>query len=521
MNAGSYRWHLIATQLSEINPWLLTLLSALLYSLCFPEHNQGWLAWFAFVPLLFVCSKVPTGKAFMLGLIWGVSVNLLVFFWIFLVTGFGFLQALPLHLYFGLYGALFCAVLALFAQKKIPFLVSAPMLWVVLEYLKHHAGFLSFPMASLAHTQYRNVWFIQTASWTGEYGLSFWIIAFNSVVVDYFVRKHGRPVLIVLIIIAGLHLVGMTRLKQPGPSETITIAVVQPCIFRSERATEHTIHQTLDRLIFYTKRAASQKPDLIVWPETAVRDLHYDPDLQRRIVTLVDEIDRPILTGASEFVKFSRSSPDLTRGIVFDKKIYNSVFFIQPTKPITEPYRKMYLVPFAEYLPLEKDFSWPKWLIKGHLGLTPGSVHRDFQLGENLTLCPFICWEGLFSDFVRHTVRKKCSIIIQVTNNNWFGLSAASQLQNISAVFRAVETGQPVVVASNSGPSLFIDHHGLIVASTTALFHEALLVHTIRTCGHDTFYALYGDLFVLLTILALFGLSLYLVIQMTRLNQMA
>jgi len=483
-------------RLSASRPWLLMVLSSLLYPLCFPDYDYEWLAWIAYVPLLLGCHQASPGKAFILGYLWGGFTHLFILRWIFIVPGFGFFQALPLTLSLGIYGAIWCTGLAISARKKISLILFAPCLWVVLEYLKHHAGFLALPLASLAQTQYQNVWLLQVASWTGEYGLSFCLIMVNCALVEILVGTKRGPVTLVLVLVTFLHLSGYFRLQQQECPDTIRIGVVQPCIFRSERVGNEARDFTLDRLTYYTKRAVAENAEVVVWPETAVRDIHYDHGLRARIIDLVDTINVPLVTGSAEFEKFSHPTSGQTGGLTIDKKYYNSVFFIQPQQPITEPYRKIVLVPFAEYLPLENTIHWPEWLVRKSFGITAGSGPRNFQLSDGTNLTPLICWESLFSDVVRQVAKDHCSIIILVTNDNWFGLSAAAQQHNSTAVFRAVETGRPVVISSNCGPSLSVDHLGRIGPSLTTLFGEGVLISQVRkNCG-DTFYLNYGDLFV-------------------------
>lgn len=489
---------------------LLLILASLLIPLCYPEYDYGCLAWIAITPLILSCQGLSVAQTFLFGLVWGNLTNLLIFKWLFVLPGFGVVQTLPLSFYLGLYGALWCLCFSIFNNRRILWYIGGSVSWVLLEYIRHHAGFMSLPWLSLAHSQHNNIVLIQTAAISGEYGISFFIILANIALADFILNKKYLRFVSVIGIVSLVHLGGYIYLNLQDSMPTVKTALVQPCIFRSERVNQEAIQRTLDRLIFYSERAALHNPAIIAWPETAIRDPLNNKLLYDRILDLVSRIKIPILFGASEFAKFS-VKPDNqlneTTTLTIKKKFYNSAMFLKPNSTIVEPYRKILLVPFAEYLPLSEYFTWPKWLIPGHFGVTAGDRFQRYTIKNNITICPIICWENLFSSFVRQNVNVGCDIIIQLTNAIWFETTEASQQHNIASVFRAVENHRPVLVVSNSGPSIAVDQHGRVVAAKSGLFEEGILIVDVELYTNKTLYTKYGDWFVLVCLILFVFLS--------------
>jgi apolipoprotein N-acyltransferase len=179
----------------------------------------------------------------------------------------------------------------------------------------------------------------------------------------------------------------------------------------------------------------------------------------------------------------------------------NSVFLLSPEGTIVGTYHKMHLVPFGEYVPLKKVFFFVDKMV---------AAIGDFQAGDDYAVMPIpvgkpdqqrstmlgtvICYEIIFPDLVRHFVKHGASIIATVTNDAWFGASAAPYQHFSMAVFRAVENRVPVARAANTGISGFIDSKGHIL-QTSNIFTACYLTHTIMPGTEKTFYTSYGDLF--------------------------
>ncbi|MBI2901994.1 MAG: apolipoprotein N-acyltransferase [Candidatus Methylomirabilis oxyfera] len=468
------------------------LLTACFYVLAFPAADQGWLAWVALVPLLLACEGLKPGAAFALGLLSGVGTAFGIYRWLFEVPGFGMQHATFLALYVGLYTGAWCGGLPLLKRARLPLLITGPALWVVLDYLKAHAGFLALPWATLAHSQHKDLAILQVASLTGEYGVTFLVVMGSVAVTEVVMRRAWRSALVVGLLIGLAHAAGAGVLTHSGGRPGIQVAVVQPNIRAGEQRTPSDRAAITERLERLTLAAAASRPALIAWPETAVGDFSKDRSLAERLQALALAARTPMIVGASESFKFAPRESEVALRV----HSYNSAYFVAPGEPIDEPYRKMRLVPFAEYLPLEGVVPWPSWLAPRVRAMTPGEVRRQFMLPDGARVGVLICWENLFADFVRPAVQDGAQLFVQLTNDAWFGRTGAPRQHNLASVLRAVENRTPVVIASNTGPSQIIDPYGRVVAGVPALFNEGVATGAVPLGSGGTPYTRFGDLLV-------------------------
>jgi apolipoprotein N-acyltransferase len=474
----------------------LSCLTAGLLFLSLPNPDQGWLAWIALVPLLVACRGLNPRSSFLTGLVCGIIANAFVFSWIFNVPGFRWYHFGLLALYLGLYPALWCAGLALIRGSKTPVLLVGPALWVSLDFIKAHAGFLAFPWASLAYTQHNYPALLQMMTVTGEYGVIFLLVVANLAVYKLIFDHTWRRALAVLVIILSIWTWGAYALTQtPPPGKAIKITVVQPSILLTERKTAAGREASLARMERLTREAANQKPTFMVWPETALKGFPNDPIQTERIKRVVMSTQIPLILGTSEYEKFSLPPDPHTNAINLAMRSFNSAYLVMPNGTLSTPYRKQLLVPFAEYLPGEPYWQWPPWIVRKSYNIMPGNHPGYVFPGKDLKIALIICWENLFPDFVRHLVKNGVDVIVQLTNDNHFGHSAAPRQHNIASRLRAVENRITVVVASNTGPSVIFDPWGRPAALIDPLFSTGTAAALISESRGGTTYSQYGDLF--------------------------
>jgi apolipoprotein N-acyltransferase len=481
------------------------IIAALLTWGAYPVIGSPLLIWVALVPLILLCRALPPTAAFFSGLAYGALAMQLICHWIYVVPDFRWYHGLPLALYLGLFPAVWCLCCSLFGRRQCSFLLPGAALWVLLDYGKAHAGFLSFPWATLAHSQYEVTPLLQISSMTGEYGVGFLIVLANIALVEWLCDRRSVGALGVAVLLGMVWITGVIMLQtdtRPTATTPLAITVVQPSILRQERATPEGRETAFSRLLELTRSAAASGPDLIVLPETAVRHKETGPYQLEAIGSIAAAYGLPIIFGASEGEKFTvdtgpAAPPAGT--IAVSVRWYNSAYAAQPDGHLMEPYRKIIRFPFGEFNPLPKRLTLPKWFLPGTGAIEAGTGYRLFTLGDTTTVAPAICWEILFADFFRGNLgASKPDLIANLTNNNWFGRSAAAEQQNSAAVFRAIENRVPVVVASNTGPSQIIDAHGRIIARAPELF-QASTVHAQTTPGtsyKQTCYHRFGNLFV-------------------------
>jgi len=471
----------------------LALLSSALLVLSFPGPDQGWLAWIALVPLLVACADLKPGASLSLGLLSGIAATFGIFQWMLVVPGFSWFHAAMALFYLGLYTAAWCGGVSLARRAGLPLILIAPSLWVALDYLKAHAGFLSLPWATLAHSQHGFPAVLQIAAATGEYGVTFLIVLVNAAIAAFILNPgYAQPLTAGAVLTAALAY-GAYQLSADETTEPFRVAVVQPCIWPGDQQKDAGQAHTFMKLEKLTADAATASPSLIVWPETAVLNLQASPSIRRRIDELSGKSGAALLVGASEHVKFTDrplAGPGMN-GI----RSYNAAYLIKSGTPRTEPYRKNLLVPFGEYRPLEEKVSWPKWFVAKGFDTVPGKELNIFRLPGGTGFGVLICWENLFPEMAGKEVRMGARLLVNLVNDGWFGKSGAPRQHNCASVLRAVENGVPVVVASNCGPSQIIDDHGRIVASLPDTFSPGVVSAGVTVGKNLTFYTRHDDYF--------------------------
>ena len=511
---------------NSLHRWLPPLLSGALLALAFPCRpqsplaflfNPAW-AYIGLVPLLASLSGGSFKEGFRRAWATGFAFNLTGLYWVAYTQGGGLavvagtaLMALYLGLFNGLFGAVLNRLIARFGP---PALGAAPFLWTAAEYLLS-LGELGFPWLLLGHSQAAFPSLIQYASTTGVYGVSFWLVLFNSLLAALLTARPARGALLaaaaaLALLLPWLH--GRASLAQAQTqSPTMRVALVQPNLTFAQKWGPEGLNRSIDRLAELSLAAARQEPDLVVWPETALPCyLLTHADCRQRVGALVDTMAVPLLTGASAYDYASRQP-------------YNAAFFLQPRRQNIQSYAKMHLVPFGERtpyrdrIPLLRDIDWSR--LTGALGpaeFAPGRRRTLFAhpAGDFAVL---ICFESVFPDLVRRSVSQGARLLVNITNDSWFGRTAGPYQHAQLAVFRAVENRTPIARCATSGISLFIDAFGRPF-QTTDIFTQVVRVGDLPLASESTFYTRHGDLFAQLVLGLSCGLMILVLLPVRRIK---
>ncbi len=479
---------------------LLCLSSGALLILSFPHFDLEFLAWFALVPLFFSVASKGLRRSFELGFLTGVVAFLGMLYWIIVaVHTYGNVPLIPSGLillllvaYLSLYIGAF-TFLTRFIQIRsgLQTILFAPFLWVGLEYLRTYL-LTGFPWAALGYSQYLNLRFVQIADLTGVYGPSFAIVLVNATLFE--VLRQGskrifpvKEVILTAVVVLSLSIYGYLRMgsvaKQMVQDPALKIGLVQGNIDQSVKWDKSSQTETLKTYERLSDKVAEQKPDLIIWPETATPFFFQDAEKYQPFI-----LDIPKKTNA--FLLFGAPSYKVERGKM---NYYNSAYLASPSGELVGKYDKIHLVPFGEYVPMQPLLFFIGSLGEGIGDFKPGKEIFNFSLPQG-KFGVLICFEIIFPDLCRRFVEKGANFLVTITNDAWFGRTSAPYQHFSMATFRAVENRVFVARAANTGITGFVDPTGKILREG-GIFTEEAMSGTIRLSNQKTFYTLHGDIF--------------------------
>ena len=507
------------------NAWLLAILSGVLQILIFPLPNLYLLCWIALAPLLVAVLHaqkadtlqlndspgvrlVPANfrQAFLLGYLSGVIWYAGTCYWIrdtmHQYGGLNNAAALAILLLFCLYLALyhgfFAGLLALMANRGATVsrraLIGAPFLWVAIELAR--TRITGFPWQLLGTAQVDNFPLARLASITGVSGISFEIMLVNTAFAAAFlVRKERRMTLLVASIGAAIALQAGALVSAPPLATHHLAYLVQQNIPILENSdwTKEFFQNTLRQLREITLSAAkdqsaaeNSRPTLIVWPESPAPFYTSDPLFRDAISELAREGHAWVVTGSLGVRNATQTSAQAT-------ELYNSAALISPDGTWTERYDKVHLVPFGEFVPFRKVFSFAAGLTQQVGDFNRGSSRQPLHAGDQ-KLGTFICYESVFPDEVRQFVQNGAQVLVNISNDGWYGDSGAYAQHLNQSRMRAIENGRWLLLDTNTGVTASIDPYGRIVARLPRKVRSTLLARYALT-DVTTFYTRHGDWF--------------------------
>ncbi len=478
--------------------YFLAVLAGILLAASFPRPGLSILAWFAFIPLLLAIGKKNPRQAFRLGFVAGLVAYAGIFYWVNIVmTTYGklpWLVSVCLFMLLAAYLALYTGAVAYLvrkgAAKGISPLISFPFLWTGFEFVRAFA-MTGFPWASLGHSQYRTLPLIQIADVTGVYGVSF-LIALANVVLYRMLRgvvgKDSAPYptrsAIVLLLLMVLTLgYGFNRLNSKESGELQRVVLVQGNIPQDVKWDPEFQETTVGIYERLSRKACSSGGSLVIWPESALPFyLQAEEKYANRVKALAGELNSCMVVGSPAFEK------DGAR-----VRYLNSAFLLAPDGEVLGRSDKIHLVPFGEYVPLQRLLPFVSKLVAGIGDFSPGERIVPLNTGRG-EIGVLVCFEGIFPELARAYVQAGSRLLVNITNDAWFGRSSAPYQHLSMTVFRAVENRVPLVRAANTGISAAIDSKGHILGMTP-LFQEAFLTAEVNMGTGRTVYTRYGDVF--------------------------
>ncbi len=470
--------------------FVLALLTAALLILTFPRANLTWLAPIALTPLFFAAARETRPlRRFMLGYIAGVAYWFGVCYWIQFVLavhgGMGEATGWAVFALFCLAKALQMGVFALLAgialrrRWSIPAVAS---LWVVIE-ATH--GPMGFAWLTLGNAGIDMSVPMRLAPFTGVYGLSFVFAMLSAGLTLAFMRRPRAQLAWLLLLPLCIVL---PKLPEPQRGEA-TAVLVQPDIAEDEQWTPQSFARLEQRLTLLSSSASpgsGNPPDILVWPEVPAPFYDNDPELLRLAADLARATKAGFLLGVV--------------GHAPDGAILNSALLISPSGATLSRYDKVNLVPFGEFVP------WPLGALTRKISTEVG----DFRPGTQVVVSgtaekygTFICYESVFPNFIRRFAANGAQVLFNISNDSWFGKTAA-RFQHLEIVrMRAAENRRWILRSTNNGITASIDPAGRLKSVAESYKELAYRVGFGYVSG-TTMYTDYGDWFVWLC--AIFGL---------------
>jgi apolipoprotein N-acyltransferase len=503
----------------HFSAWLLVLLSSVLQVLIFPLAGLYVLSWVAFAPLIVAVLRArpagaleiegsanlqaaTPGQAFLLAYASGILWYAGTCYWIYdtmhdhggLSAPVALLALFLFCLYLGLYHGLFGLLLSLAVgpgRDDRRALLATPFLWVAVELARTRVT--GFPWNLLGTAQVDNISLSRITTWTGVYGVSFEIMLVNvAVAAAFLVPRKKRNTLLMASFAAAAVLQAGRLVDAPALAADHAALLVQENIPVDTNWTRNTFEQALSELTdLSVKNAAaestvSSKVDLIVWPESPAPFFTNDPLFRDSVGRMAREAHSWVVTGAI-------GSTPATKNGGIASQVFNSAVLVSPAGEWTARYDKVHLVPFGEYLPFPRLFAFAGGLTKevGEFGM--GESRSPLDAG-GIRLGVFICYESVFPDEVRQFANNGAQVLVNLSNDGWYGDSGAYAQHLNQTRMRAIENGRWLLSATNTGVTASIDPYGRTVGRLPRKQRAALVAHYALT-SVTTFYTRHGDWF--------------------------
>ena len=511
---------------------LLLCLSGLLTGITVAFPQFGVLGWLTLIPFAIFLLSVASDKStklysmYLYGFAFFMSYYVVIFHWfvnlyplefidgmtkggalavvLFASVGLSFFQAVQSGLLFIIAALIFRSRIGQRLECLKPLVITA--LWTVLEWY-HTLGWWGTPWSRISIGQTRMLFGIQTASVLGSYFVTFLVVLANAYLAYGIIavinkkdrlRKKALVLSSVICLSAILIQYGggfcLWLANAPdGDEERVTVAVIQGNIASGEKWEEDTAEKTLRIYAEYTKKAADEGAEIVVFPETA---LPWEVKEGNKRYTYLSELAKnckvTILAGVFT-----------SEGEGKDRKEYNSIVCFTPDGKMSDTvYNKRHLVPFGEFVPF-------KTLIEtlvpplADLVMSAGEVAQGeganiFRLKE-ANIGSLICFDSIFEELTLESARAGAELICLSTNDSWFTDSAALYMHTAQAQLRAVESGRYIARAANTGISAVVTHRGEIVEQLDPLV-DGMIVEEVELHTERTVYSYVGNLFVYLCI---------------------
>lgn len=506
----------------HFSAWLLVILSSILQVLIFPLPGLYVLSWLAFAPLIVALLRArPIGaleiegstrldaakpwQGFVLAYVSGILWYAGTCYWIYptmrqyggLSAPFALLALILFCLYLGLYHGCFGLLIGVCASSTRDYrrpLLAAPFLWVAIELARDRVT--GFPWNLLGTAQVDNISLTRITTLTGVYGVSFEIMLVNVAFAAAFLVPRKKRAALLMASIAAAFVLQAGRLVDPPSIATDHNALLlQENLPVDANWTRDNFQRSLNELVEISARQAEasasadvsrhSKVRLIVWPESPAPFYTSDPFFREALSNLARRTQTWVVTGAIGNMPAGEGSPV--------SQVFNSAAVIDPSGNWAGRYDKVHLVPFGEYLPFPKVFAFAGGLTKEVGEFQSGASRRPLD-ADGARLGIFICYESVFPGEVRQFADRGAQLLVNLSNDGWYGDSGAYAQHLDQTRMRAIENDRWLLSATNTGVTASIDPYGRVVVRLPRK-QRAALIAPYALASKTTFYTRHGDWF--------------------------
>ena len=428
-------------------------MSGLLLGLSYPPFSLGFLAWIAFIPLLHCISKEERiGQKALFGFVACFTSNLIILNWMGLNSGTSPAIAIISYLALSLYLTIFWMAFIIsthFIPKKIELLLT-PLSWIFFVEFLRNIGPLAGPWMNLSLTQSEYIRIIQLAN-IEVHAISFMVIFFNLILYRFFIERNTVFLKYFVLILCSILFFGNYHVNSQNNrsiEKSVNVSIGQPSIFPDEKWNPNLRLRNLAVMDSLLAKSLEDNADIIIWPEVAVTSFLANNPYDR--VRYQDKLSGTyLITGIPE-----RKNID---GI---NQNFNSSIILKPDGSF-DTYQKIFLVPFAEYVPFFRN-----WITKMNQfddigSFYPGSEYKTFNI-DDFKASILICYDSSSPQIVEKMVDNGAEIIFIITNDSYVGQFMPYQHFQLARL-RAVEQRVPIIQSANTGISGIILPSGKII----------------------------------------------------------